>query len=557
MTATEGMPQLRPPGEIMRLERMGASFPTRLSFVRQLIRRMIRERWRFERMRIDLDHNGVGHTIHAVHGSRRTYSLVGFSGLIDPRERTDRVIARAWDATFSLFDGIPGAADIERLAVNTPRQEAGRFTASELVLARANRSGRIFDHVVERLAGGRQPCRDLMEDVGYLMRTTAVYGSGKFGCADRGRIAGRDELRAPFQAELLAVYLIRWMSVDLVNHMARQRSGHRAAKLSEEFARALGIGNATGLGMAPFLVKHPLLINNWVMARERALLRVRKVERATPDAIGEFRDLLGDARRHVAAWEVDDPVQSARISGLGDDLAYLEAWCDDGLDSERPWDALWRLASRRFSLEGQEMVVALLLENQGTLIDGLCEGMSSGGSLPAVKPAMPLADLIDLIDDHYGWALAIDHAARDSRQRFWYYSDEKLEPRVGDRYAEPGADMEMAVAIGRDVAMLKARLADRDRLESVADFLVAAPEWRSTVRRVQHLAHLPYAEIRDNLLAADRRPLDILRFKLAFFGANGFDPRSDLWTRVTLYRGAPLPGDITGGTESQWLFPHP
>ena len=137
------------------------------------------------------------------------------------------------------------------------------------------------------------------------------------------------------------------------------------------------------------------------------------------------------------------------------------------------------------------------------------------------------------------------------------YAQEKLEPRVGDRYAEPGADMEMAVAIGRDVAMLKARLLHHDRRECVADFLVAAPEWRSTVRRVQHLAQHPYAEIRDNLLAADRRPLDILRFKLAFFGANGFDPKSDLWTRVTLYQGAPLPADISDGKEPRWLFPHP
>lgn len=556
MTAAGDVPQLRPPDEVMRLERMGSSFPTRLSFMRQLVRRMTRERWRFERVRLDLDRNGIGRTLHAVHGPRRTYSLVGFSGVIDSGERTDRVIANVWDTTFSLFDGVPGAADIERLAANTPRQEEGRFRASELVLARANRSGRIFDHVVESLAGGRQPCRDLISDVGYLMRTTAVYGSGKFGCADRGRIAGREELRAPFQAELLAVYLIRWMSVDLVNHMARQRSGHQAAELSCDLARALGIGNATGLGMAPFLIKHPLLINNWVMARECALLRVREVERATPEAIAEFRDLLEDARRHVVAWTVDDPLQSARISRLGEDLAYLDSWCDDGLDSARPWDALWRLASRSFSLEGQEMVVALLLEPHGTLIDGLCRSMSSSG-LPAARPAMPVGELIDLIDDNYGWALAINHAARESRQRFWYYSQEKLEPRVGDRYTEPGADMEMAVAIGRDVAMLKAHLLDHDRRECVADFLIAAPEWRSTVRRVQHLAQRPYAEIRDNLLAADRRPLDILRFKLSFFGANGFDPKSDLWTRVTLYQGAPLPGDVASGKETQWLFPHP
>ena len=555
MTPAQDAPQLRSPDDVMRLERMGASFPTRLSFVRQLVRRMIRERWRFERVRLDLDGNGVGRTLHCVHSPRRTYSLVGFSNVIDPQERSDRVIAKAWDTTFSLFDGVPDAADLERLEANTPRQEAGRFRTSELVLARANRSGRIFDHVVERLASGRQPCRDLMSDVGYLMRTTAVYGNGKFGCADRGRIAGREELRLPFQAELLAVYLIRWMSVDLVNHMARQRSGQRAVKLCARLARTLGIGNATGLGMAPFLVKHPLLINNWVMARERALRRVREVERAADDAIVEFRDLVASARRHVAAWTIDDPVQSTRIARLAKDLACLDTWCDDGLDGTRPWDALWRMASQRFSLESQEMVVALLLEHQGALIDELCESMSSS-NLEPVKPAMVLGELIDLIDDGYDWALAIDHTARESCQRFWYYSEDKLEPRVGDRDTEPGVDMEMAVAIGRDVARLKERLVEHDRHQCVADFLVTAPEWRSTVRRVQNLARLPYAEIRDNLLAADRRPLDILRFKLAFFGANGFDPKSDLWTRVTLYQGAPLPAGIARGAEPQWLFPH-
>ena len=40
-----------------------------------------------------------------------------------------------------------------------------------------------------------------IDAVGYLMRTTAVYGSGKFGAADRADIAARAELAAPFQVE--------------------------------------------------------------------------------------------------------------------------------------------------------------------------------------------------------------------------------------------------------------------------------------------------------------------------------------------------------------------
>ena len=146
---------LRPPEKVMRLDRMGSSFPTRLSFMRSLIRRMSREGWSFDRLRFEVDDDGYGVSIYAAHTPERTYSLVVFTNELDPQERSDRVIAEAWDATFSLFDGIPSVEDTERLRANTPKQEAGRFCPSELVLARANKSLRLFEHVVSSLPQGR------------------------------------------------------------------------------------------------------------------------------------------------------------------------------------------------------------------------------------------------------------------------------------------------------------------------------------------------------------------------------------------------------------------
>ena len=40
----------------------------------------------------------------------------------------------------------------------------------------------------------------------------------------------------------------------------------------------------------------------------------------------------------------------------------------------------------------------------------------------------------------------------------WYYSEEKLEPRFGDRYADPGAEQEMPLAVGRDVYLLSKKI---------------------------------------------------------------------------------------------------
>ena len=137
--------------------------------------------------------------------------------------RSDRVIAEAWDATFTLYDGVPDAATVERLRAQVPLQEAGRISDQELTLARANRSVRLFEYVIATLASGQQPDAHELAKTGYLMRTTAVYGSGKFGAIDRRFIRARPELRRPFQAELLSVYLIRLFTFDIVN----QRVNHR------------------------------------------------------------------------------------------------------------------------------------------------------------------------------------------------------------------------------------------------------------------------------------------------------------------------------------------
>ena len=110
------------------------------------------------------------------------------------------------------------------------------------------------------------------------MRTTAVYGNGKFGIADRDVLVGRPELDGPFQAEMLTVWLIRAFTVDLLDHCAAALDPARAVRLAPELRRRLGVGNSTGLGMAPFLVRHPILLHRWITARETALARVRSLD---------------------------------------------------------------------------------------------------------------------------------------------------------------------------------------------------------------------------------------------------------------------------------------
>ena len=136
-------------------------------------------------------------------------------------------------------------------------------------------------------------------------------------------------------------------------------------------------------------------------------------------------------------------------------------------------------------------------------------------------------------------------------------SEEKLEPRMGNRYDEDGAEREMPFNIPAYVAELRRALQSADDSLTVAEFLIYHPELRHIVRRVQTTACYPYGEIRDNLVDRDCRPIDLLRCKLSFFGASKFDPKSDRWTRITLYQGAPTAADLGHSDKKDlddWLF---
>ena len=536
----------RPPEVVMRLARMGSFHQTRLSFMRTLLRRLKREDWTFKRNLWAIDEQGFGRAVYTVYGPKRVYSLVAFSHELADHMRSDRVIATAWDATFTLYDGIPDEADLDRLEQNVPKQEAGRISDSELSLSRANRSVRLWQHVIDNLSAGKQPDRDQLEAVGYLVRTTAVYGSGKFGAADRLTIAGRPEVSGPFQAELLSVWLTRAFSIDLVEHIARARGGEQAVVIEPELRRRIGVGNSTGLGMAPFLINHPALLNNWMMAREEAIARVRSLAQAEPAAIEEFKQHFEAARFNLSQWRSEHPIQIEKLKDLKADIETMAGYiASESLSDDHPWDRFYRWAEAELSLEGQEQLVSLLLEPYGELVDELTQCMDADEHLSFfIDGAMSIEQLCEVIETRCQWALQVDYDQPENRARFWYTSAEKLEPRVGERFAEAGAEYELPLAVGYAINALYRALPDSADGSTTAEFLLAHPEHRHTLRRVQNLATHPYAEIQDNLIAADMLPIDILRCKLSFFGATRFDPRSDRWVRICMYQDAPFPHEM-------------
>jgi len=552
---------MRPAQQVMQLPRLGSLHASRMSFTRSLVRKMANEAWRVERTRFDLDAQGHGVAIYTLTTPAHRYQAVVFSHDLAPDRRSDRVIAEAWDVTFALVEGEADDALLSDMAANVPLQEAGRQQPKLLVLSRANKSLRTFDAFLNALASGQQPDPSGLTQVGYLYRTTAVYGNGKFGIADYARLLGNPDFNRPFAAQMFAVYLLRHFSIDQINHLARHRSPDTAVPLAPALQRYLGIGNSTGLGMAPFLINHPQLVQQWVWGRERALSLVQ-AQPSTRALCDRLHSLIERALRHFAQTHTEDEEQRRRNRQTVEDLGRILHWLQTTPHSSDRWVSLTRWAEQHCELETQELINTLLIELYPEIIDGIEDDLGCPEDME-LQPDMSIRELIHVIETRFRWALSYDPDDPDHNYWFWYRSAEKEEPRLGVRQEEPGADREMPLAIGPRIHRAYRALVEFEQHNPgalVVECLLARPEHKNTVRRLQTMAQTPYGEIQVNLWHKSMKPMHLLRTKLSFFGASRFDPKSDRWVRVTLFQGAPLFEEFTHPSRDiaeldDWSFP--
>ena len=546
--------KFREPNEVMKLSRLGSFHQSKLSFLRSFIREF--KDWEYKRNIFELDKDGYGVAVYSFEKNERRYSLICFAQYINPNERSDRVIATKWDAAFVMHDGSPTQEDINRLKENVPKQEIGRMSYKELTLSRANKSVRIFDHVVNSLSQGKQPDKNLLNKVGYLYRTTAVYGSGKFGLADRFRIKNRKEVYGPFRLEMMLVYLVRQFTFDQVNHVAKNKNPEKAVQLDENIARSLGIGNSTGLGMAPFIVNHPTLLHKWIYSREKALKEIRSIEVVSNEEFIFFKNCLTKSQSIVDTWLTESEYQNKKINSLKSDLIKFNKFIekDCSIKIKYLWNTIYLWVEKNLNEECVEYIVSMMMEPYDKIVDPLINNMSSEEeqyfSIPGHRK---ISELKIILEKKYQSIIKINFKEKNSIANFWFISKNKQEPRVANRYEEEGAELEQPLAIARDIKQLYENILKTNQAETVADFLLNNDDLRHVVRRAFITDQFPYSEIQDNTIGASLMPIDMLRLKLSFFGAIKFDPRSDKWLRISMYQGAPLSHELKNSDDT-WIY---
>jgi hypothetical protein len=546
--------ELRDPNTIMKLSRLGSFHQSKLSFLRSFLNEF--KDWDYSRDLFNLDKNGYGEAVYSFKKGKRVYSLVCFANQIKDEERSDRVIATKWDAAFTLHDGVPSKDDIERLKNEVPKQEVGRLSFKELTLSRANKSVRVFNHVVDSLSEGKQPDLELLSKVGYLYRTTAVYGSGKFGLADRFRIKNREEINGPFRLEMMLVYLVRQFTFDQVNHVAHHKNPKTAVKLDKQICKNLGIGNSTGLGMAPFIVNHPTLLNNWILSRETALKKIREIKDVQEKDAKLFIDCVKKSLTNITSWNTDSEYQQNKIKSLLKNIRKFIDYIENSFDfkAEYPFNKIYLWLEQNVCEECIEYVVSIMMEPYNHIIEPLVSNMSSDEDKYFNIPTnRTVNELKKIIEKKYPNILDINFDQKESQQNFWFISKNKEEPRLADRFEEHGSELEQPLAIARDIKKLYEKLLLEKENLTIAQFLSSNSEFRHVIRRAFIVEKFPYSEIQDNTIGKDIIPIDMLRLKLSFFGALKFDPRSDKWLRICMFQGAPLPTELKNYDE-QWVY---
>ena len=545
---------LRDPNIVMKLSRLGSFHQSKLSFLRSFLKEF--KDWEYKRDLFELNEHGYGTAVYSFKKKNRVYSLICYANELNEDERSDRVIATKWDTAFTLFDGVPTKHDIERLQNEVPKQEFGRLSFKELALSRANKSVRVFNHVVDSLSKGVQPDRELLDKVGYLYRTTAVYGSGKFGLADRFRIKDRKEIYGPFRLEMMLVYLVRQFTFDQVNHVAKNKNPKKAVKLDPEICRNLGIGNSTGLGMAPFIVNHPTLLNNWISARETSLKKIREIKNISNEEVGLFLDCLKKSIKNITSWNTESEYQITKIKSLLTDLNKFIIHLDKEFNFKQDFafNEMYLHLEKNYCEECIEYVVSMMMEPFDDIVTPLIQEMSSEEekyfNIPTERT---VADLKVILENKYSEILNIDFSKKENNLNFWFISKNKEEPRLANRFDEMGAELEQPLAIARDIKKLYDLLSVSKNSWTIAKFLSTNNELRHVVRRAFIVEKFPYSEIQDNTIGREIMPIDMLRLKLSFFGALKFDPRSDKWLRICMFQGAPLPEQLKNYDE-YWVY---
>lgn len=535
---------MRPADVLMRVENLRCFKASRVSFADMLLRRIVRERWQIRMISAECGDDGAARFVYRIDAEGHSFSYIARAYPWDGIEKVGRRSDGADRDMFgALFVNLASEQRIQREFETFDIKAEGQMrTDSDVVgWTPANRSSRHFDAAVEALSRGEQPAPEL--GIAYLMRNGGFQSSGRNGTVSYPGIREGHPLAQPFFADIFAIYLVRLVSIDLVNAVARRRNPD-AAQLDISIARGLGIGNSSGQGMCVALQRWPHWVATWVTVREAALGYAKSLP-VDAGSISVVRSSIESAIRIYA--QTDPQTQDYVVANetIIENLTRISESLREG--QIQCWGDVAAHVAEVMDGETREQFHSVLLDVVPDFCDAIAPYFQIGAARKRqLQPAMTVAELREILHRNYVWALTADRTLAETHQHFWYHSIDNGEQRRGERIVDPHERFESFIDHIGLIQRLAAVLVSRGDKERVGDVILDHPDLHYAISRVQYLDGLPYAEIRDPLAHREFVPADLIRFFLASLGVRGSTPLSIRYVRGTFFQDQPLPSEFLG-----------
>lgn len=549
------------PETMMDPRALGSLQPTRLSASRSFIGKLVREGWTIQRDMMDLDAQGNGQARYSITTPQGPLTFLAYLREPAGDNRTSRIIGTSWDMVGSLIDGHASEEQVRITGEEIHKLYEGRAPRGTLLWFRSNQSLRVFQHVRSALSKGEQPDATEIKKVGYLMRNTGLDGNGTFGTTSFPALPPGHPLKTSYHAQMLAAYLMRELSVDLVEELARIDSPAEAVNLDPSIKQIVGVGNGSALGLAMFVYNRPVMMNAYISAYVDAVKHV--LSDASVGTTVDFVKLEGLLDRTIRYRALDDTAYRvfAGSKEIAADLrrvrSVVQAARRGGLRQlrgETRLAAVHRHVRGVITREATHSLNTLLLELIPEYCDRLVEERLVFDEHLDLNPHTELRDIRGTIESRYAWALDLPLANDESRDRVWYQSRAAEEPRSGPSEEVPGAH-EVIPNYATGVRKLLALIDSYDDDATIGRLIADHPETEYIARLVVALADKPYAVPHADPHDTDFVPVWLVRLMNSFI--HGLDRTEDYLGRTIrglIFDGAPFRHELSDADPSSWWW---
>ncbi|MDR6688925.1 hypothetical protein J2Y41_004523 [Arthrobacter sp. 1088] len=549
------------PERMMDPRNLGALQPTRISAARSFLRTMSTERWSIRCDSLKLDSSGNGSARYTVSTPRGALTFVAWLREPSAENRTGRIIGTSWDMLGSLIDGIATDEQVRVTEEELPKLYEGRAPSGTLIWMRSNQSVRMFRQVRDSLAAGNQPDAVALKRVGYLMRNTGLDGNGTFGSTPFAALPEDHPLGVSYHAQMLSAYLMRELSVDVVEELARIDAPETAVRLAPAVKQLIGVGNGSALGLVMFVYNRPFLINAYINTYVDALKHVLTAPISAGDP--RFEQLEKLLERTIRYRTLED-TQYRVFTGsyeLASDLRRVRAVIRTARRGTLPTQgdetllaAAHRAVRRKISPEALNSLHTLLLELAPEYCDRLAATRLRFDEFLSLDPRTPVSAVRQAATTTFAWTLSIPLNDEHYRDRVWYQSRAAEEPRSGPGEEVPEAH-EVVPDYPTDVRTLLEAIEGLPEETPIGATIAAHPHLEHTTRLVLSLRDHPYAVPHADPHDIDFVPVWLVRLMNAF--VHGLDRTEDYLNRAVLgliYEGAPYRDELESADATSWWW---